>query len=415
MYPGGEEYEEEEEDYQYHNWGVDRVDLDFKSVSDLQSLLAERRRGGLSYQLYKLSDKIDASLRQDLESVTVKSRLTTADTTDILHIITSSILSQDASQQPEILSSTRPQSIQPSTDLDIVLTSQSSNLSSTVASLLPSKPQQDTASILIPFAFFLVLILVSVFVLVQCSHFIVYMARQAFKDRNSGPKLRDFIRSDLSREAEVSQDVSLTQRGSGVRGLVVEVAAQSHHTSLSPQSPLSPVSILHNSPFYSPVATPASPASPHTNQPFMELERIIGNVCSDDQAELESPSGDYARDINDSDEGIESEDGEDIDGEAFKQLIRENVPEQNVFTKPPLVYSNCLIREEIYGGKIGAVTDSSGQYEARGNSLESPSVSLCSDQNSSSLSPPSPLQTRHAGWAAEHNFSPVSGVGECLI
>ena len=28
----GSEYgEEEEEDYQYHNWGVDRVDLDFKS------------------------------------------------------------------------------------------------------------------------------------------------------------------------------------------------------------------------------------------------------------------------------------------------------------------------------------------------------------------------------------------------
>ena len=32
MFGGGEEYgEEEEEDYQYHNWGVDRVDLDFKS------------------------------------------------------------------------------------------------------------------------------------------------------------------------------------------------------------------------------------------------------------------------------------------------------------------------------------------------------------------------------------------------
>ena len=144
---------------------------------------------------------------------------------------------------------------------------------------------------------------------------------------------------------------------SRVRGLVVEVdvttqAAQCLHTSLSPQSPLSPVSILHNSPFYSPVATPATPASPHTNQPFMELEQIIGNVCSDDQADMESSNGDYARDINDSDEGIESEDGEDIDGEAFKQLIRENVPEQNVFTKPPMVYSNCLIREEIYGGKV---------------------------------------------------------------
>ena len=111
--------------------------------------------------------------------------------------------------------------------------------------------------------------------------------------------------------------------------MVVEVdvttqAAQCLHTTLSPQSPLSPVSILHNSPFYSPVATPATPASPHTNQPFMELEQIIGNVCSDDQADMESSNGDYARDINDSDEGIESEDGEDteIDGEAFKQLIR---------------------------------------------------------------------------------------------
>ena len=152
---------------------------------------------------------------------------------------------------------------------------------------------------------------------------------------------------------------------------VTTQAAQSLHTSLSPQSPLSPVSILHNSPFYSPLATPASPAIPHTNQPFMELEQIIGNVCSDDQADMESNNDDYARDINDSDEGIESEDGEDIDGEAFKQLIRwartgceipgrisisdicrENVPEQNVFTKPPLVYSNCLIREEIYGGKV---------------------------------------------------------------
>ena len=84
---------------------------------------------------------------------------------------------------------------------------------------------------------------------------------------------------------------------------------------------------------------------------------------------MESSNGDFARDINDSDEGIESEDGEDIDGEAFKQLIRwarpgltgnnsnsyicrENVPEQNLFTKPPLVYSNCFIREEIYGGKV---------------------------------------------------------------
>ena len=154
-----------------------------------------------------------------------------------------------------------------------------------------------------------------------------------------------------------------------------------------------------------------------------------------------------------------------------------------MFTKPPLVYSNCFIREEIYGGKvkfyfnkkalrekeeeilkvlilyfllsnhqretftgdwergddrtdvvlnfdekktenfvimrrkfqIGAVTDTSGHYDARGNSLESPSISLCSEQNtSSSLSPPSPLQTIHGGWGPSqpsHNFSS----GETLI
>ena len=164
--------------------------------------------------------------------------------------------------------------------------------------------------------------------------------------------------------------VSLLFRGA--RGLVVEVdvtspAPQWHHTSLSPRSP---VSILHNSPFYSPAVTPASPRSPGsplTNQPFME--EIIGNVCSDDQADVESSNGDFVQDINDSDEGIESEDGEDIDGEAFKRLIRsawtdwelwetlsyncrENVPEQNLFTKPTLVYSNCFIREEINGGKV---------------------------------------------------------------
>ena len=103
---------------------------------------------------------------------------------------------------------------------------------------------------------------------------------------------------------------------SSLRALVVEMdettqPAQSQ-TVLSAQSPVSPVSILQNSPFYSPVRT-----APTFSSPFME--QIIGNVCSDDQADIDE---DFAHDINDSDEGIESEDGEDIDGEAFKQLIR---------------------------------------------------------------------------------------------
>lgn len=70
---------------------------------------------------------------------------------------------------------------------------------------------------------------------------------------------------------------------------------------------------------------PLSPAaSSIRSTPFMEA--IIGNsnVCSDDPDEVESTNQDDPQEVtNDSDEGIESEEGdEDIDGEAFKQLIR---------------------------------------------------------------------------------------------
>ena len=140
--------------------------------------------------------------------MTVKPLLSTSATpaTNTVHIITSSILSQEYNNEPVTesqlnLSSTH--SIQLSTDL------LSSNLSSQEPSQLPSTPPEDTVSIVIHFAFLVLLILVSVFVLLQCSHFIVYIARQAFKDRNSGQirkscmnlialfigrKLPDFIR-----------------------------------------------------------------------------------------------------------------------------------------------------------------------------------------------------------------------------
>ena len=110
-----------------------------------------------------------------------------------------------------------------------------------------------------------------------------------------------------------------------VRGLVVEVDCNNQVSAHTAADPGSPVSVLHNSPFYSPVKQrvtpgPVSPAS----TPFMEA--IIGNsnVCSDDPDEMESINQDDPQEVtNDSDEGIESEEGdEDIDGEAFKQLIR---------------------------------------------------------------------------------------------
>ena len=49
------------------------------------------------------------------------------------------------------------------------------------------------------------------------------------------------------------------------------------------------------------------------------MEQIIGNVCSSDDQGAEEAAQDIT---NDSDEGIESEEAEDIDGEAFKRLIR---------------------------------------------------------------------------------------------
>ena len=67
----------------------------------------------------------------------------------------------------------------------------SSNLSSTEPSLLPSMPTDDPesssfGSFLLNFAFIVLFIVVTVFVLIQCSHFAVYIARQAFKNRDSG-------------------------------------------------------------------------------------------------------------------------------------------------------------------------------------------------------------------------------------
>ena len=114
-----------------------------------------------------------------------------------------------------------------------------------------------------------------------------------------------------------------------VRGLVVEVDCNNQVSAHTAANPGSPVSVLHNSPFYSPVKQTVtqgllSPAaSSNRSTPFMEA--IIGNVCSDDpDGEMDSINQDDPQEVtNDSDEGIESEEGdEDIDGEAFKQLIR---------------------------------------------------------------------------------------------
>lgn len=200
------------------------------SVADLQSLLSERRRGQLSYDLYKLYDKIDARLRQvtchnvqsltllhslfqDLRSVTLSPgtgdsglSLVSTQSTTAQHITTSSI--SDGSHTVSDTLSTSLKNLLSSTDslqdkererLSIKDSPEdnfsllSSYLSSTEPSLLPSMPTEESdsssfGSTLINFAFIIIFILVSVFIVIQCSHFVVYIARQAFKNRNSGTK-----------------------------------------------------------------------------------------------------------------------------------------------------------------------------------------------------------------------------------
>ena len=194
-------------------------------VADLQSLLSERRRGQLSYTIYKLYDKIDARLRQvfiiiviinnitiliilqDLKSVTIipeagsSTRTNQQSYNELNHIKTSSSIqpSQNTATTPgssltsihNILSSTDSIHKQEHHHESIIDNILSSNLSSTEPSLLPSMPTDDPesssfGSFLINFAFIVLFIVVSVFVLIQCSHFAVYIARQAFKNRDSG-------------------------------------------------------------------------------------------------------------------------------------------------------------------------------------------------------------------------------------
>ena len=159
-------------------------------------------------------------LHQDLRSVTLKpgpndsesqgSSLTTTQSSE--HITTRSITSGgDAAQTvstslKNLLSSTGSlqnqererlsiENSQPGDDFGLL----SSYLSSTEPSLLPSMPteQSDSSSFgsaLVNFAFIVIFILVSIFIVIQCSHFVVYIARQAFKNRNSGAKWILFLR-----------------------------------------------------------------------------------------------------------------------------------------------------------------------------------------------------------------------------
>ena len=100
--------------------------------------------------------------------------------------------------------------------------------------------------------------------------------------------------------------------------LIVQVDSSStiphHHMMIIPQSP---VSILQNSPIYSPVKDP--PCSPPSSFPSLltcgeaddDTEKESGNVCHDVEEEEDEEEKTSPWSSHDRDEGIESESGED--------------------------------------------------------------------------------------------------------
>ena len=62
-----------EQDYGLQ-WDVDRVDLGFQTVEDLEALLAERGLS-LDYRLFRETDQVDAQLREELQHHTIQASL----------------------------------------------------------------------------------------------------------------------------------------------------------------------------------------------------------------------------------------------------------------------------------------------------------------------------------------------------
>merc|ERR1719318_1078070 len=134
------------------------------------------------------------------------------------------------------------------------------------------------------------------------------------------------------------------------------------------------------------------------------MENFNAHIVEEEEVEMTTlwSSGD-------SDEGIESE--EDIDGSAFKQLILLNAGEEEKLSKSYVV-SSYRDREELWQ-KRSSQFDPHEFRIGQSNSLESPSISLSSAGNISSLSPPS-LNQERAGINFWHIVRAASEE-ECLI
>lgn len=408
--------DEEDSEYLYNDWGVDYVDLDFKTVSDLRALLSDRQ-ARLTYSLYNVSQKMDAKLKdavQDILTTTTaepeqesEPNITSQPETSTAGQQSSSFHISDlhtyhSSTENYNLSSTN--SIQENSSISYFSHNQSSILTEnpqanplgsvqTFYPLPSQEPSQtDYGNIFINLGFLIFFLLVCVFVIIQCSHLAVYIFRAADKRRARDRRLPLNTGSSYPSQ-EYSADARIESEN--IRNpvdMVVEVDSLnniSHHQMV--MTPQSPVSVLQNSPLYSPVRDSSS------------LSLSLPCPPSEDRTSCEDKTSPWS--VQDrTDEGIETE--EDIDGSAFKQLILQNVVEE---TKCQTLLSNFQTL-----GDRGTKTGRTGRQSARGNSVESPSISLCSEV----YSPPSLCHPQDLEQGFDDIFANVEKVvnpEECLI
>lgn len=190
----------------------------------------------------------------------------------------------------------------------------------------------------------------------------------------------------------------------------------------------SSISQLANSPIFSPLLSPG-PASPlplaslPMAWPPREPTTRSSPEGSEGREELGAPASPSPPPHQlrkgrasppDSDEGIESE--EDIDAQAFKQLILSNVGPEEARDRQLLQFPLNGDKEDLYA-KINFEAKRHTRKGARINSLESPSTSLCSDGNSPTLTPPSSATAPPSRVLppALWNKSADASESECLI
>jgi len=413
--------DEEDAEYLYNDWGVDYVDLDFKTVSDLRALLSDRQ-AQLTYTLYNVSEKVDAKLKDVVRDILTNttaapeqesepSSASQAETTETTGQLSSSFHISDLHQEYSYPSSTENHNLSSTNSIQEISSffsfshdNQSSTLTEnpqanplgsvqTFYPLPSQEPSQtDYGNIFINLGFLIFFLLVCVFVVIQCSHLAVYVFRAADKRRARDRRLPLHTGSSFPSQ-EYSADARIESEN--IRNpvdMVVEVDSLnniSHHQMV--MTPQSPVSVLQNSPLYSPVRDSSS------------LSLSLPCPPSDDRTSCEDKTSPWS--VQDrTDEGIETE--EDIDGSAFKQLILQNVVEE---TKCQTLLSNFQVI-----GDRGGKTVRTGRQSARGNSVESPSISLCSEVYSPpSLSHPQELEQGFVDIFA--NVEKVVNPEECLI